>query len=144
MICILCCVDFEDLAGHLASTEKNKCSRVFTTAYKGYALTCQGCNKKLGARVVENALKHAAACDPEETESETEEDRDRRSRRLMTVAEVRAMRRKGRLGGEDKRSSGSERKAAAFGLPWTAESISTMLAENQRSVVSSTTLSFSL
>ena len=142
MICILCAIDFEDLAGHLAATEKNKCSRVFTTAYKGYALTCHGCNKELGARVVENALKHAAVCDPEETESETDEELDRRSRRLMTVAEVRALRRKGRLedsGNNDKRdsgsNSGSKRKATVLGLPWTTESTSTMLAANQRSTM---------
>ena len=52
----------------------------------------------------------------------------------MTVAEVRALRRKGDVN-EDKRSSGSKRKATEFGLPWTAESRSTMLAANQRSTV---------
>lgn len=138
MICILCSVDFEDLARHLAPTDKNKCSRVFTAAYKGYALKCHGCNKELGARVVENALKHAAVCDPEETESETEEDLNRRSSTAMTVAEVRALRRRERLednDNKDKRNSGSKRKATAFGLPWTAESRLTMLAAGQPSTV---------
>lgn len=94
MICPLCSVDFEDLAGHLSSTEKNKCTRVFTASYKGYALVCHICDKEIGPRVVESALKHAAVCDPEETESETEEERRGRPLGFMTAAEVRAQRRR--------------------------------------------------
>ena len=61
MICILCSVDFEDLAGHLGSAEKNKCSRVFTTAYKGYALTCHGCDKELGEQAHDGGRGACAA-----------------------------------------------------------------------------------
>lgn len=82
MICPLCSIDFEDLAGHLSSTEKNKCTRVFTASYKGYALMCHMCNKEIGPCVVKSALKHAAVCDPEETESEREEERSGRSLRF--------------------------------------------------------------
>lgn len=73
MICIFCDIDFEDLAQHLCDRHtKFRCSRVFTSAYKGYAAVCHRCGEELGGRTVEHAVKHAAVCDPEATESDPE------------------------------------------------------------------------
>ena len=73
MICPFCEIDFEDLAQHLRDGHaKFRCGRVFTSAYKGYAAVCHRCGDELGGRTVEHAVKHAAVCDPEATETDEE------------------------------------------------------------------------
>lgn len=75
MICIFCDVEYENLEAHLCDKgAKSKCYLVFTSAFKGYAPRCQRCGIELRKRTVSNALKHAKICDPEATESETEEE----------------------------------------------------------------------
>ncbi|CAM9699112.1 unnamed protein product [Ectocarpus sp. 6 AP-2014] len=75
MICILCEVEYENLEMHLCDKgAKSKCYRVFTSAFRGYAVQCRCCGKYLGKLTVAKAVKHAKICDPEETESETEEE----------------------------------------------------------------------
>jgi len=73
MICPFCDIEFEDLARHLRdSGTRFRCSRVFTSAYKGYAAVCHRCGEELPGRTVEHAVNHAAVCDPEATETDEE------------------------------------------------------------------------